>query len=107
MNEKLKDFLSVNLVMAFVVYKIGKDLVELYQSNEPGFGARLFIIIALVIATIFIYKLFIPWVASIASQHVAGIWIHSVPLMKRVMGNAVTNGCIWGCRWICRIGRSR
>ena len=96
-----------NLGLLYFVCLTGKDLFELYQNNEPGFGARLFVVVALVIATILVCKLLLPWIAGLAVHYVAGVWIHAIPLVKWGVSSAVINGCTRLCRCVCRTGRPR
>jgi len=76
MFDKIKDVEWANLGLLWFIGGVGKDLFNLYQSNEPGFGARLFIIAALVIIALLVCKLLLPWLAGLAIHHVAGFWTY-------------------------------
>lgn len=104
---ELKNIELANLGMAWFVCGIVKNLLALYQSNEPGFGARLFIIVALVVVAILVCKLLLPWIAGITVNHIAGVWIHTIGPVKGLLGRAVMQGCTWVCSRVCRPGRGR
>lgn len=96
-----------NLSLVWFLCDIGKDLFDLYQSNEPGFVTRFLIIVALAIMTVLICKLLLPWMASIALQHTAGLWIHAVGPAKWALGSVLMNGCSWICYLVSRAGRPK
>lgn len=106
MNNFLKIQIA-NIGLLFFVCETGKNLFDLYQSNEPGFGIRLFAVVALVTAALLACKILLPWIAGLAVHHVAGGWIYAVKVIKWGVSTAVINGCGRLCRRVCRTGRPR
>ncbi|MFU2319277.1 hypothetical protein [Rahnella sp. PCH160] len=105
MLDKIKNVEWANLGLLWFIGDVVKVLLNLYQSNEPGFGARLFIIVALVIIALLVCKFLLPWLAGLAVQHVAGAWVYAITPMKMGLSSAVINGCTWICKRVCWAGR--